>query len=125
VHDRAFDQVVGGVRQRDDVRAGLGASLREELVSEGARSRLHRAPRQLRSSASVHQLDPKIRAKPAHLKCHLVRPGAQIVVEVGGGDIETELVHGEQQGRRIRPARHGDEDAIALADQARVAYALN
>jgi hypothetical protein len=104
VEDDTFDEVVGGVCDRDHLRACLAAGAIEECVANVARSSLHRTLRQ-RCGAS---LGDERHSKPPAQRCDLLRDTfrarAQSVVVMCRHNFESTLVQSHEQRCRVRTA---------------------
>ena len=102
MEDDTFDEVVGGVCNRDHLRACLAARAIEECVANLARSSLHRTLRQ-RCGAS---LGDERHSKPPAQRCDLLsdtfRARTQSVVVVCRDNFESTLVESHEQRRGVR-----------------------
>ena len=108
--DNAFYDVVGGMRERDEIRACIRASPLEKFIAQRSCARLQRAFGKGRSAALGDEADAQARAELFHLKGHRIRALAQRVVVVSGHDVTSGLVQGDQERGRIWAARDGHKD---------------
>ena len=107
--DDPLHQVVRGVRQRDDLRTGLGSGLVQERVTERARGGLERTFGQRFASALGDEPEAKSLAKRGHVAPHRVRAFTQRVVVMRGDHVVPGFLEGDEQSGGIGAARHRDE----------------
>ena len=111
MQDDAFNQVVGAVRDGDDLGAGLEACALEECVAKRAGRSLERTFGDRLVATFGDQWDADALAQVRDLARDRVRTFAKRVVEMRRHNISTGLVEGQEQGCRIRAARDRDEDS--------------
>ena len=107
----AFDDVVGGVRERDDIRAHLPAGPFQERIPQRARGGLERALRHRLVSALADQRHAKARAQAGDTQRHGVRTVAESVVVVRGHEVVARLVQGDQERGRVGAPGYSDENS--------------
>src|SRR5579864_7367283 len=73
----ALYEVVGGVRDRDQVCSGLSASALQEVVAQRARGGLHRTSRHRELTPLVDELDTEPAAQRGHVAGDAIRAVAQ------------------------------------------------
>jgi hypothetical protein len=113
----ALDHIIGGVRDGDDISAGLRTGALEKLIAKGARAGLDGAARHEALPAFDQDFDPQPLAEPADVVSDIARAWLQRVVVMSRDHLVSLAHHREQQGRAVRPPRHRDQDAIAERDQ--------
>jgi hypothetical protein len=95
VQNRALDEVVGRVTERDDVRSALVARALEEVVPEFARGRLERATGDRGAAALRHQPHAQAAAQVCNVVGGRSRSGLKSVVVMGGDHVLAVLEDGD------------------------------
>ena len=109
--DGSLDQVIGGVRDGDDVRACLDAGAIEKRVAERPGGRLERTPRQGLGATLGYQADIQSLTQLGHLPRNVIGAFAQRMVVMGRDEITPRLMQRDEESGGIGAARHSDEDA--------------
>ena len=104
----AFDQVVGGVGDRDGISARVDFRAFEERVAQLARRSLQRALRERLRAPLGDQPNVEARAEVGDMKRNQVGALAKSVVVMRGDEVVPGLVQGDQEGGRVRSAGHRD-----------------
>src|SRR5467141_1328714 len=110
--DDSLDQVIGGVRNGDDVGACLDAGAIEKRVAERPGGRLERTPRQGLGATLGYQADSQSITQLGHLPRNVIGAFAQRVVVMGRHDIAAGLMQCNEESGRVGAARDRDEDSL-------------
>ena len=110
--DDAFDQVIGCVRDRDHVRTRLLLGAFEELITEGASTRLYRAARQCAFAALDDKLQAQLPALPSYMFRDARGSLLQRVVVMRCDDVVTSLDQRNEQRGAVGTTGNGREHAL-------------
>ena len=107
----AFDDVVGGVRERDRICTHPLTDPFQERIPQLARGGLQRALRHRLVTALADQGHAQARAQVGNTQRHAVRAVAESVVVVRGHELVSRLVQGDQERGRVGAPGYSDEDS--------------
>ena len=116
--DDAFDHVIGCVRDRNHVRTRLLLGAFEELIAEGASTRLYRAARQCAFAALDDKLQAQLPALPSYMFRDARGSLLQRVVVMRCDDMVTSLDQRNEQRGAVGTTGNGREHAVAWSDEA-------
>ena len=117
--DDPLDHIVGGVGNRNQVRARSRTSALEKVITKRARARLKRTPRHRAFTALDDQLNSKSLAQLTHMLGDTRGSLLERVVVVSSDDLVTGFDKREKERGAVGAARQCDQHAICGSNEAR------